>query len=540
MNKPFNSHKIENYFKRAIQLISFLFLPGLFIQIFLSIKTVIRLLVQQQSTLQEAFPNILLLITTTVMTLFFGRFFCGFMCSFGSMSDFLYHIFRRKNTKKPNYFIKVDSTLKLIKYLLLGIIVIVVWTFQLTSIPLGINPCDFFGMLTSLRNISSLPELIKSSLPAAIILVLIMIASVFVERFFCRYLCPLGAYFSIISKLRKFRIVKKPENCGSCTLCTQKCSMGINLTSTDVVKNGACINCMACTLKCPRKNAHTELFGRHSSIYLSALLSCILITLSYYAGNLYETKFNQSSNNDNSSTNFSDVATGIAANLSDGVYTGNGTGFRGEITVSVEVSNELITNITIDSSQDDRSYINRASSYIINEIISTQSSDIDAVSGATYSSNGIIEAVNSALNNQISINDTNDSNETNEANDTNETSDTNNISKNTSLTVEDGTYEGVGTGFRGETHVTVEVSDGKISNITVNSYQDDEQFFDRAFATVIEEILDAQSTDVDAVSGATYSSNGILEAVADALNLEFTPNEIQQGHGHKNNSFHKN
>ena len=81
----------------------------------------------------------------------------------------------------------------------------------------------------------------------------------------------------------------------------------------------------------------------------------------------------------------------------------------------------------------------------------------------------------------------------------------------------DGTYQGSGYGFRGTTTVTVVVSGGKITTITVNSYRDDKQYFDRAYSTVTKEIISSQSTDVDAVSGATYSSNGIMKAVANAL-----------------------
>ncbi len=81
----------------------------------------------------------------------------------------------------------------------------------------------------------------------------------------------------------------------------------------------------------------------------------------------------------------------------------------------------------------------------------------------------------------------------------------------------DGTYHGSGSGFRGTTEVTVEVKNGKISSITVDSYRDDKKFFIRAFDTIVERIIGSQSAEVDAVSGATFSSEGIKKAVADAL-----------------------
>lgn len=101
--------------------------------------------------------------------------------------------------------------------------------------------------------------------------------------------------------------------------------------------------------------------------------------------------------------------------------------------------------------------------------------------------------------------------------------------------IADGTYEGEGTGFRGTTKVSVTVENGEITDITVVSCEDDESFFVRAEEGIISEIINAQSLDVSCVSGATFSSNGILEAIANALNIDFdNPNQYNTrkgGHG---------
>lgn len=100
------------------------------------------------------------------------------------------------------------------------------------------------------------------------------------------------------------------------------------------------------------------------------------------------------------------------------------------------------------------------------------------------------------------------------------------------MTLTDGVYTGTGTGYRGETQVTVTVENGCITDITVKSYADDREYFSRAKHGVIDAILESQSLDVKTVSGATYSSNGILEAVANALNVDFT-NPITSTGGRK-------
>ena len=97
----------------------------------------------------------------------------------------------------------------------------------------------------------------------------------------------------------------------------------------------------------------------------------------------------------------------------------------------------------------------------------------------------------------------------------------------------DGQYTGTGNGYRGATQVQVTVAGGRITDVTVLSSEDDRQYFSRAQSSLIAAILNAQGVDVSTVSGATFSSNGILEAVADALNIDFTnPNAtLSRGRG---------
>lgn len=81
----------------------------------------------------------------------------------------------------------------------------------------------------------------------------------------------------------------------------------------------------------------------------------------------------------------------------------------------------------------------------------------------------------------------------------------------------DGTYEGTGIGFGGEITVSVTVADGKVTDITVLSADgEDPAYYNQALA-VLDKIVSAQSTEVDTVSGATFSSTGLIDAAADAL-----------------------
>ena len=91
------------------------------------------------------------------------------------------------------------------------------------------------------------------------------------------------------------------------------------------------------------------------------------------------------------------------------------------------------------------------------------------------------------------------------------------VAPSSSVTYIDGTYTGSASGYNGSISVEVTVSNSSISNIKITKYVDDEPFIDEAISGVTENIINAQNTDVDTVSGATFSSKGIINAVKAAL-----------------------
>lgn len=198
--------------------------------------------------------------------------------------------------------------------------------------------------------------------------------------------------------------------------------------------------------------------------------------------------------------------------LADGIYKGTGTGYAGEISVAVTIKDKQITAIDILSSSDDAAFFNRAKG-VIDRIIAGQTLEVDVVSGATYSSNGIISAVKNALTGEKDSGTTGESQSGNAAAEgsTLELSD-----EEEAAAYKDGTYYGTGTGFGGTLKVQVVISGGKIASIDVIENHDDSSYLGRAMS-LIDNIIATQSTNVDVVSGATYSSNGIKSAVRDAL-----------------------
>ena len=202
-----------------------------------------------------------------------------------------------------------------------------------------------------------------------------------------------------------------------------------------------------------------------------------------------------------------------AIDVKDGTYKGSANGYGGKVTVNVTVSKKTMTAIDVVSAPGETdSFFNRAKG-VIDEMLTAQSTDVDVVSGATYSSNGIIGAVKNALFGTESNNATAAA-----ANAGNAAGSAPSVSKvSESGTWKDGTYTGSGKGFGGTISVKVTVEDGKISAIDVTSASGETASYFSKAKGIIPKMISGQTTNVDAASGATYSSNGIITAVRNAL-----------------------
>ena len=201
--------------------------------------------------------------------------------------------------------------------------------------------------------------------------------------------------------------------------------------------------------------------------------------------------------------------------LADGVYKGSATGYRGSVTVAVTILDKKIVSIDILSASDDEAFFNRAKG-VIDRIISSQSLDVDVVSGATYSSNGIIGAVKNALTGEKDNGVTGKSKQESTSESESDSSSAEIAAVQDASAYKDGTYYGIGKGFAGNIKVKVDIAGGKISAISIVSTKDGDSYVKSA-SSLLDTIVEKQSTNVDTVSGATFSSRGIIAAVRSAL-----------------------
>lgn len=171
-----------------------------------------------------------------------------------------------------------------------------------------------------------------------------------------------------------------------------------------------------------------------------------------------------------------------AEGLADGVYTGAAQSFNGELKLEVTVSGGRVVGINVVSHNDTPGVSDGAFEQVIPAIIEAQSADVDAASGATVTSKAIMKAFEAALPAQL----------------------------------EDGVHQGVGQGFSSEIEAKVTVANGRIASIEV-SHDDTPSIADKAVEEITAAMIEAQSADVDTISGATRTSRGVIQAVNDAL-----------------------
>ena len=497
--KNFLKNKKINWIKVVIQILSFALIPGLFEGEFAAVGNIVSCIYKGNISWESVKYSVWMLLATVPATVLVGRFFCGFFCSFGAVQDLLWlgsHRLRALFPGKRNLK-KADRIFRFAKYAVLFYFIIFIWS-GVTAVKTA-GPWQVFGQYVSFGHWPGLKPLLSVG---GVLLLLIFIGSLFVQRFFCRYFCPMGAIYSLISQTSFLKIDKPREECGKCHLCTSKCTMGMDLTKKDRIAGGECISCQKCVSWCPKGNVH---FRSRYGVLIGVGVTCITIMVSqlFIAGNLAREKMADSVKKT--------AENNAEGNFQNGIYTGTGEGYRGKVTVTVKVADGKITELVLDDYADDKSYMERAKNRIFQEMISRQNTDVDAVSGATYSSNGLIEAVNKALGNDEGEGKKPEQEESEDKQSFIEAGRFQNLT--------DGIYTGSADAFRGDVEVQVTVEKQKVTDISILSYCDTEEYFFRAAPAVIEQMKAEQSLNVDAVSGATYSSNGVIHAVANALEI---------------------
>ena len=192
-----------------------------------------------------------------------GRFICGFLCPFGWFQDLLHKIPCKKfSTGKL-------KPLRYLKYIILLVFVILLPMLVTNSVGMG-DPffCKYLcpqGVLEgaiplSLSNASIRMALGKLFTYKSLILIAVVVLSILFYRPFCKWICPLGAIYSLFNKVSFLRIKVENDRCVGCMQCTKACKMDVNVLETP--DHPECIRCGACMKACPHNAIHYQFMGK--------------------------------------------------------------------------------------------------------------------------------------------------------------------------------------------------------------------------------------------------------------------------------------
>jgi uncharacterized protein with FMN-binding domain/NAD-dependent dihydropyrimidine dehydrogenase PreA subunit len=374
------------------------------------------------------------------LTLLSGAFYCGWICPYGFIQDLsskLGQVLGIKKRKMPN---GIHKVLLFSRYILLGLVMLISTDFIFSI--MSFDPKENFGSLLGGNVVA---------IGALGVLSFFVIISLFFDRPFCNYLCYEGAKYGLLSSLRLLTIKRNEVKCVNCKKCDKACPMNIEVSKCSNLRSPQCINCFQCVSSCPVKGAlnygKVNMSKSEKKRYFTILAGSLVLISGFIVYNIFNGS-NPLNSNNNYSVNAANgtvatetlpkaseestvtngdsseslaqdtektaedtesvskdtenksedtIKSGEAAGITDGVYTGEGKGFRGTITVEVTVKDQGILSVEVVEHREDQRWFNRANNAIPSSIIESQSTDVDLVSGATYSSIGIRDAVKDAL-----------------------------------------------------------------------------------------------------------------------------------------------
>jgi len=200
--------------------------------------------------LRRVAPSALVLFVLVVIaTLLFGRVFCGWICPLGTLGEWTAKIARRTGIRRRELPESLDRPLRFLKYGVLALVVGLAWKLG----NLAWRPFDPWVAWMHLS--AGLEGMAEAPWSFVVLFGTVIGASLFIERFWCRYLCPLGAILAPLQKLSPVKVRRSEEHCIHCHLCGKACPVRLDPESVKVTSSAECLACGRCVEACPREKA---------------------------------------------------------------------------------------------------------------------------------------------------------------------------------------------------------------------------------------------------------------------------------------------
>ena len=190
-----------------------------------------------------------LLIAFLAISFLFRKAFCSWLCPVGTISEYLWRIGRklfRRNFQAPRW---LDLALRSLKYLLLAFFVVA--AFSMGADEISAFMASPYGLIADVRMLNFFRHLGET---AAIVLTVLAIASLFIQNFWCRYLCPYGALLGLAALASPTRIRRNAASCIDCAKCAKACPSSLPVDKLITIKSAECTGCLECVAVCPAKD----------------------------------------------------------------------------------------------------------------------------------------------------------------------------------------------------------------------------------------------------------------------------------------------
>jgi polyferredoxin len=187
-----------------------------------------------------------LLIAFLAASWIFRKSFCGWLCPVGTISEYLWRLGRQTFGRNFHLPRQADVALRGLKYLLMGLFLYAVGSMSAAAIlaflggPYGI--VDDVKMLNFFRFLG---------LGGGAVMAVLVLASVFVQNFWCRYLCPYGALMGLVGLASPLRIRREPDLCIDCAKCAKECPSALPVDQLIQIRSAECTGCLQCVAACP-------------------------------------------------------------------------------------------------------------------------------------------------------------------------------------------------------------------------------------------------------------------------------------------------